>query len=426
MKMNSNINKFLFYSGFLVYNISLYAYRLALFIASPFNLRAKKMLEARLNLWQNIEQKLSTLHDNTIWFHVSSLGEYEQARPVMEAIKLNHLEYKIVCTFFSPSGYDILKNDKASDCIFYLPFDSHLNAKRLIKIINPKMAFWVKYDLWHFYLQELHDKKIPIYLLSASFRNSQPYFKWYGVFLKSVLQKLTLIFSQNNETKLLLNSIGIGSIVTKDTRFDRVYRNVQQLHEMPAISAFKGNSLLLVAGSSYHIEEKILADFFAANTHNCKLIIAPHFVDEKRITEIESTFHNQCIRWSEYELIGEDQDKKILIIDCIGILSKIYRYADFAFIGGGFKHGGLHNILEAACFGVPTLFGPEINKFPEAEALIKVGGSKLVRDSNDFSDQLQSWIKNADERKQVGKQAANFISDNLGATELVMKHVFAK
>ena len=144
------------------------------------------------------------------------------------------------------------------------------------------------------------------------------------------------------------------------------------------------------------------------------------------MAEIESTFHNQCIRWSEYELCGDDKDKKILIIDCIGILSKIYRYADFAFIGGGFKHGGLHNILEAACFGVPTLFGPEIKKFPEAAALIKVGGSKLVRDSNDFSDQLQYWIKNADERKQVGKQAANFISDNLGATELVIKHVFAQ
>jgi 3-deoxy-D-manno-octulosonic-acid transferase len=181
---------------------------------------------------------------------------------------------------------------------------------------------------------------------------------------------------------------------------------------------------LLVAGSSYSIEEQILADFFAANPNGLKLIIAPHFVDEKRIVEIESTFQNQCIRWSEYELSANDKGKKILIIDCIGILSKIYRYADFAFIGGGFKHGGLHNILEAACFGVATLFGPEIKKFPEAAALIKSGGSSLVKDSIVFSNQLQYWIQNAEERKQVGQSASNFIKDNLGATEIVMKHIF--
>ena len=424
--MSSSLNNLFFYFGLLVYSTSLHAYRLSLFLASPFYDRAKKMLEGRKNNWQNIEQKLDKNIENTIWFHVASLGEYEQARPVMEAIKIKYPNHKIVCTFFSPSGYDVLKNDKASDYIFYLPLDSKSNAKKLIKLIKPNMAFWVKYDLWYFYIQELHDKKIPIYLLSASFRNNQLYFKPYGFFLKSILQKFNRIFTQNSETKELLNSINIDSIVSKDTRFDRVYRNVHQLHELPAIAAFKGNSLLMVAGSSYSIEEQILADFFAANATDCKFIIAPHFVDEKRILEIESTFQNQCIRWSEYELSRGDKGKKILIIDCIGILSKIYRYADFVFIGGGFRHGGLHNILEAACFGVPTLFGPEIKKFPEAEDLIKVGGSSIVKDSTEFSIQLKNWIQNDEERTRVGQSAAKFIKNNVGATELIMQCIFEK
>ena len=255
---------------------------------------------------------------------------------------------------------------------------------------------------------------------------AETYFKWYGVFFKAILQKFSLIFSQNSETKHLLKSIQVNSIVSKDTRFDRVYRNDQQLNEIPAIARFKGNSLMIVAGSSYNIEEQILANFFATNTADCKLIIAPHFVDEKRILEIENTFPNQCIRWSEYELSGNDKGKKVLVIDCIGILSHIYRYADFAFIGGGFIHGGLHNILEAACFGVPTLFGPEINKFPEAAELIKLGSSSLVQNSHEFAKQLQTWIENVEQRKQVGQRAANFIIDNIGATEIVMKHIFNK
>ncbi len=384
------------------------------------------MLDGRKNLWQNVEQKLDKDSSKNIWFHVASLGEYEQARPVMEAIKIKHPEYKIVCTFFSPSGYDVLKNDKASDCIFYLPFDSKSNAKKLVQLINPIMAFWVKYDLWHFYIQELQNNKIPIYLLSASFRSNQIYFKWYGIFFKEILQKFTLIFSQNSETKQLLNFIRIDNIISKDTRFDRVYRNVQQLHEIPAIATFKGNSLLLVAGSSYSIEEQILADFFAVNPYGLKLIIAPHFVDEKRIVEIESTFQNLCIRWSDYEVGGDDRGKKILIIDCIGILSKIYRYADIAFIGGGFKHGGLHNILEATCFGVPTLFGPEIKKFPEASELIKFGGADTVIDNHDFATKARILLENHQQRKQIGLKAAHFIKDNVGATELVMKHIFEK
>ncbi len=424
--MSSSLNRLFFYLGLLFYTFGLHAYRLGLFVISPFYDRAKKMLEGRKNNWQDIEQKLNNDIENTIWFHVASLGEYEQARPVMEAIKIKFPNHKIVCTFFSPSGYDVLKNDKASDYIFYLPLDSKSNAKRLINQIKPKMAFWVKYDLWYFYIQELHKKKIPIYLLSASFRNDQIYFKPYGIFFKSILQKFTLIFTQNSESKELLQSIQIKSIVSKDTRFDRVYRNAQQLAEIPAISTFKGNGLLIVAGSTYSIEEQILADFFAVNASDCKYIIAPHFVDEKRILEIESNFQNQCIRWSNYELSRDDKGKKILIIDCIGILSKIYRYADFVFIGGGFRHGGLHNILEAACFGVPTLFGPEIKKFPEAEDLIKAGGSSLVKDSTGFSIQLKNWIENDEERKRVGQSATKFIKKNVGATELIMECIFEK
>lgn len=421
--MSSSLNRLIFYSGFLVYCLGLHAYKLALYLASSFNVRARKMLDGRKNLWQNIEQKLGKDSSKNIWFHVASMGEYEQARPLMEALKLKHPNHKIVTSFFSPSGYDVLKNDKASDCIFYLPFDNKSNAEKLVKLINPKMAFWVKYDLWHFYLENLNEKKVPIYLLSASFREHQIFFKWYGVFFKTILKKFDFIFTQNNQTTELLKGIGIDSIVSKDTRFDRVYRNVQQLHEIPAISSFKGNSLLIVAGSSYSYEEQILARFFTSNSSDCKLIIAPHFVDEKRIIEIENTFNKQCIRWSDYEFNGVDNGKKILIIDCIGILSKIYRYADLAFIGGGFKHGGLHNILEAACFGVPTFFGPEIKKFPEASELIKFGGADTVLDGHDFATKVGILIEKPDQRKQIGLKAAHFIKDNVGATDLVMKHL---
>lgn len=422
--MSSSLNNVLFLSGHLFYRIGLFAYSMLLHIASAFNVRAKKMLEGRKNQWEIIEKKLSNASKKMIWFHVSSLGEYEQARPIMEAIKIKLPNHQITTTFFSPSGYDVLKNDKASDYIFYLPFDSPSNANKLVELIKPEMAFWVKYDLWYYYIQALHKNKTPIFLLSASFRDKQTYFKWYGVFLKSILQKFTYIFTQNTESKELLSSIQINSIVSKDTRFDRVYRNVQQLNKLPAIAKFKNNSMLIVAGSSYSIEEQILADFLASNSVDFKLIIAPHFVDEKRIIEIENTFANQSIRWSEFEISGNDNGKKILIIDCIGLLSKIYRYADFALIGGGFKHGGLHNILEAACFGVPTLFGPEIKKFPEARDLVKFGGGSLIRSSSDFINHIKNWSENEQERKQVGQRAAHFIKDNVGATELVMNHIF--
>lgn len=381
------------------------------------------MLDGRKHIWQEIELQLAGENEDRIWFHVASLGEYEQARPVMEALKLRYPKVKIVCTFFSPSGYEVLKNDKASDYVFYLPFDNKGNALKLLKLIQPKMAFWVKYDLWYYYIQELHQKQVPTYLLSASFRQSQIYFRSYGVFFRSILQKINGIYTQNATTTELLLSIGVESIVSKDTRFDRVHSSVQQLDEIPAIADFKGSDVMIVAGSSYAIEEQILADFTKSNRVDCKIIIAPHFVDEKRISEIEKSFPNDSIRWSKYDLTLH-QSKKILIIDCIGILSKIYRYADLAFIGGGFKHGGLHNILEAACFGVPTLFGPEIKKFPEAQDLVKLGGAFVVSDSNAFSEFATNLLQNKHLREKASRVASTFINENVGATEIVMKHVF--
>ncbi len=408
---------------FFFYWAGLRLYEILILLASPFNIRAKEMLVGRKNIWKEIDVKLKSINEKRVWFHVASMGEYEQARPIMEALKHSDKTIKIITTFFSPSGYNALQNDKSSDYVFYLPFDSKKNANKLIEMIQPCMAFWVKYDLWYYYIQELKSRKIPCYLLSAAFRSNQIYFKPYGLFFKSILQNFTQIFTQNIQTNKLLSTIQVNSIFSNDTRFDRVLKSVNILENIPEIEKFKSDSLLIVAGSSYEIEEIILSDFFAQNKLNIKLIIAPHFVEKNRILEIENNFLNQTIKWSEYKISHNDNDRKILILDCIGLLSKVYRYADFALIGGGFTHGGLHNILEAAAFGVPTFFGPKINKFPEASDLVYTHGAIVVNDAFEFKLEINNLINNPEALYQVSNKAKTYIQHNSGATQIVMEYL---
>ncbi len=421
--MSLIINNLLHQFSLLIYSLAIPLYRFVIIAISPVNARAKAMVDGQKNNWKLIEDKLINKNEKRVWFHVASVGEYEQARPIMEAILQSNNSCKIVCTFFSPSGYNALKNDTAAHYKFYLPFDSRNNAKRLLELINPSIAFWVKYDFWYYYLHQLHKQKIPVYLLSAAFINSQIYFAWYGVFFKNILTFFTTIFTQNSSTTQLLKSINIKSIESKDTRFDKVYSTAKFSENIPQIERFKDNNFLIVAGSSYAIEENILKQFLHQNKHSIKLIIAPHFVNKKRIEEIENTFKNECIKWSDYKNSSNHTNKNILILDSIGMLSKTYRYADVAFIGGGFLSGGLHNILEAACFGVPTIFGNKINKFAEASDLINCGGAISIKDESDFIAVLKLLMDDKNKINSASQSAQNFIQKNIGATDIVMANI---
>jgi 3-deoxy-D-manno-octulosonic-acid transferase len=351
------------YLGFLLYVISTNSFFLLLQIIAPINKRAKLYVNGRKNIFRHIAQSIQGDSRTAIWFHVSSLGEFEQVRPVIEELRILKPSHKYIITIFSPSGYEIRKNDSVADFIFYLPNDSKSNAKKLVNFIKPEMVFWVKYDFWFFYLNELKKQNISTYLIDASFNSKQVYFKWYAVFYKKILENFTYIFTQNEKSKLLLEDINILNVVnTGDTRFDRVYHEKKQTESFDLIEHFKGEHLLIVLGSSYELEEQMMANYF---NENVKIIIAPHFVNNENIEAIETFFPEKTIRYSKANSVFI-ANYDVLIIDNIGMLSKIYKYADISFIGGGFEPKGLHNILEAAIYENVIIFGNEIDYFPEA------------------------------------------------------------
>lgn len=412
----------MYYLGFIFYLIAINAYQFSIWIGSLFNKRAKDFIEGRNNNIENIRILLAADSSKKIWFHVSSLGEFEQARPVMEALKVKLPLHKIIVTFFSPSGYEQMKNESIADYVFYLPFDSKKNAKELINYFNPEMVFWVKYDFWFFYLNELKNRNIKTFLLSASFRKEQIYFKGYGVFFRNILNCFTHIFTQNKVSTDLLQSIQIENVtLSKDTRYDRVYNTSQETQYLSLIEKFKAQNQLLLCGSSYPIEEKMISNFLKQNTE-IKIIIAPHFVYEERIIEIENTFSGMCLRYSNADE-NTISSKSVLIIDSIGLLSQIYRYATIAFVGGGFVKSGLHNVLEAAAFGKPILFGPEIDKFPEALDLIKVGAAYTVANEKECKSILIELLQNKEKYLSASIAASEFIKENVGATNSVMEKI---
>lgn len=361
-----------------------------------------------------------------IWFHASSLGEFEQGRPVIEKIKAEYPQYKILLTFFSPSGYEVRKNYEPADVICYLPFDTPYKVKKFINLANPCMAVFIKYEFWGNYLNELRRKEIPVYVISAIFRKEQLFFKWYGKIYRKFLSCFNHLFVQDENSGKLLRSIDLTNVtVAGDTRFDRVLDVYNNRRNIPGIDTFHYNSKgekapILIAGSSWPADEKILINYFNEHT-DLKLIIAPHEMPREHLMQIEARLQRPSIRLSE--AFGKDlSDKDCIIVDSFGLLSSIYRYGDMAYIGGGFGHG-IHNTLEAAVYGIPVIFGHKYHKFKEAQDLINVGGGFPISSEDDFNARMNDFLSYHSLLEEAGEAAGNFVKDNAGATDKILEQL---
>jgi len=403
-----------------IYQISIYLYAVAIKLAAPFNPKAKQWINGRKNIFIQLKKTIAA-SDQIYWFHCASLGEFEQGKPIIDAIKNKHPNIKILVTFFSPSGFEMRKNYKNADYIFYLPLDTKKNAQKFIQIIQPQKAFFIKYEFWYNYLFELNKNKIPTYLISGVFRKEQLFFKSYGALYKKMLPLFTCFFVQNETPKVLLKSIGfINTITTGDTRIDRVYENSLTPKNVPLIKSFKGNKPLFILGSSWQKEEEIISEFISATKKNYKYIIAPHDISSAHIKKIETLLKSDFIKYSEAN--SENiKNVKTLIIDNIGLLSNIYQYTDIAFIGGGFS-GSLHNILEPASFGNALLFGPKHNKFHEAEELIKQKAAFEIKDIDDLLAIL-NHLETDGKLNNTQLASSSYIKNGVGATTLILNEL---
>jgi len=406
----------------LLYNIGTQFYFFFIRIASFFNQKARFWVNGRKNLLNNIEAILPE-NERRIWIHCASLGEFEQGRPVIERLKSLNQGIKIVLTFFSPSGFEVRKNFKGADYIFYLPQDTKTNAKKFISLINPKYVIFVKYEFWVHYINELKSREIPLYLISANFRKGQLFFRWYGGFYRSILHKITHLFVQNENSLELLIEIGITNVtISGDTRFDRVVDIAAQTKDIPLVSLFKQNKKILIGGSTWNKDNELIVDLINSESlKDTKFIIAPHEIHEKDIEELINSIKIKSIRYSE---ANENNiiEAMVLIIDNIGLLSSLYRYADIAYIGGGFGKG-IHNTLEAATFGMPVLFGPNYKKFREAIDLVKLGAAFPVNSSKELTDIVNDLFIDQNKLNHLSEIAKNYVNNNKGATDIIIDKI---
>lgn len=409
----------------IIYNLFIRLYYSGILISSLFNKKAKLWIEGRKNLFKELE-KLDHF-GKTAWFHCASLGEFEQGRPVIEKFKIQNPDYKIVVTFFSPSGYEIRKNYAGADVVCYLPLDTKKNARKFIEVTQPDIAVFIKYEFWHHYLNELEKKHIPAFLVSANFRREQPFFKWYGAFWRSMLKKFNHLFVQNESSKTLLKNIGFDNITAAgDTRFDRVYKVASGPKVISRINEFKDDKKLIVAGSTWPKDETFLQDAFLnlkIKNQNLKLLIAPHEIENKSMESIRNLFKNFSMTLYSQADKENITATDILIIDNIGMLSSLYQYADIAYIGGGFGKG-IHNILEAAAHGKPVIFGPNYKKFNEAAELIKAGGAFTVSNGEELAETISNLL-NEPAATAAENASADYIGRNRGATEAVVNRLSA-
>jgi len=406
----------------LLYSLFISIYVCLTKFISLFSNKAKLWSSGRKNIFNFLEENC-TEKNNIVWFHCASLGEFEQGKPLMEKIKQER-NITLLLTFFSPSGFEVKKNDSVADIITYLPADTPKNAKKFIRIVKPQKVFFVKYEFWYNYIHELYKENIPLYYVSAIFRENQYFFKSYGIWFLKQLKKCNYFFVQNEDSKKLLNQYGISNVsVTGDTRFDRVDTIAKQDYTLDFITSFKNDKKLLVAGSTWRQDEKLLDKLFQKAKPDYKLIIAPHLVDNKRIEQIKKTFSSfSTICFSEKER-KELANYQILIIDTIGLLSKIYRYADISYIGGAFKTG-LHNVLEAAVFERPIFFGPRYQKFNEAVELVKNGVAFPVSHAGEMEEKITFFENNPSSYFATCQRCKIYITQNLGTTEKIFNVIF--
>ena len=400
-----------------LYNLGIRLYTVLIQMASLKSFKAKAWIQGRKDIFKQIQDQILPGSQH-IWFHFASLGEFEQGRPVLEGMRHRYPEKRILVTFFSPSGYEVRKNSPLADHIFYLPVDSKKNAARFIELVNPSMAVFTKYEYWFHYFTELKRREIPLYIISGIFRESQPFFKWYGGLHRKMLECVTYFFVQNGESRHLLEGLNIKNVVVSgDTRFDRVYENAQNPKQLKEIEAFCGNHPVFIAGSTWLPDEKILS-VLVSRFSGWRFIIAPHEIGEIRIKEIEELFKDN-IRYSNLTVSGTLA--RTLIIDNIGMLSLLYPYGSIAYIGGGFG-AGIHNTLEAAAFGKPVIFGPNYQKFQEAKDLIEMEAAFSIKDENELNN-ISEKLKNEIYREKCGSKARNYVEEKIGATQTILLHI---
>ena len=405
-----------------LYNIVIQITGSLLNFIALFNSKIKLFVDGRKIVFTTLEQKIKP-SDKTIWFHAASLGEYEQGLPVIEKIKDKYPLHKIVITFFSPSGYEVRKNNTVADATVYLPLDSKKNAQRFLDLVHPDMVFFIKYEYWLNYLNELNKLNTPTYLISGIFREEQMFFKWYGGFYRKALDTFSYFFVQNEGSKKLLQQLGKTNVVVSgDTRFDRVAAILEKDNDLDYISQFKNNTLTIVVGSSWPKDEALLLDFINSNTLNVKFIIAPHNIKADQIEQLKNSITKKTVLFSEMQEKNL-ADFDVFIIDTIGILTKIYSYADIAFVGGGFGNPGVHNLLEPATFGVPIVIGPNYSHFAEATALVNMGGCISVSDKTELIAAFKDLIVDDSFRSEKGHICSTFVQMNKGATNIIMKNI---
>ena len=417
-----------FFDMLFIYNLIVQIANFSLKIIALFSPKIKLFVEGRKPVFEILSAKIKP-NDKTIWFHAASLGEYEQGLPVIEKIKEKYPNHKIVITFFSPSGYEVRKNNTVADVTVYLPLDTKKNAQQFLKLVHPEIAFFIKYEYWPNYLNELKKLETPTYLISGIFRENQMFFKWYGGFYRKALETFTYFFVQNESSKKLLLQLGKTNVaVSGDTRFDRVVAILEKDNSLDFIEAFKNNTLTIVVGSSWPKDENLLVEYINQTTEKVKFIIAPHNIKAEQIQELKNSISKKTVLFSEVGT-GRDlslQDFDVFIIDTIGILTKIYSYADIAYVGGRFGNPGVHNILEPATFGVPIVIGPNFSHFAEATALVNMEGCISIANKNELSDAFSNLIRNDDIRHEKGHICSTFVQMNKGATTIILKHISQK
>jgi 3-deoxy-D-manno-octulosonic-acid transferase len=406
-----------------IYNLGILIYVMAARLLSLVNSKARLWTNGRKD-WELLLKANVSRNNTNIWIHCASLGEFEQGRPLIEAIKNIKPEYKIILTFFSPSGYEIRKNYSNADYVCYLPADTPGNARKFIYLVNPAAAIFVKYEFWDNFTLKLKKKEIPLFLISGIFRKEQHFFKWYGGFFRKILFRFSHFFVQDIQSMDLLRDIGFENVtVTGDTRFDRVVQIAGAAKDITQIELFRGGEKLFLAGSSWNKDEEIISRYINLYPDRMKYVFAPHEIDKTNVDRLAKLFSTKVARFSEFT--EKSADARVLIIDNIGMLSSAYRYAYIAAIGGGFGKG-IHNVLEAACWGIPVVFGPNHKKFREAVELITINGARCFNTFEDFSRIIDIWLSDEDEYLKSASNNAKYVKENTGATNKILNKIFIK
>ncbi|WP_299458555.1 glycosyltransferase N-terminal domain-containing protein [uncultured Microscilla sp.] len=417
-----------------LYNLGIRFYSFAVWVASFFNPKAKLWLEGRKKLFARLNTAFQGNTDPVIWFHTSSLGEFEQGRPVIEHIKANHPELKVLITFFSPSGYEIRHDYDQADYVFYLPLDTRRNAQKFLSIVRPQAVFFVKYEFWYHFLNETQKTNVPMLLFSSIFRKQQFFFKSYGRFFRKVLRNYTHIFVQNQASVDLLQSIQVQNVsIAGDTRFDRVKAIADQQEQFPIVETFVNAQLTLVVGSSWWRDLVVLIPFLNDFGAPIKTIIAPHEINDQEIERLQDTLNKKSVRYTHFQDQPLDdeavqqalRESDVLILDTIGMLAGLYQYADFAYIGGAFGEG-LHNTLEPAVFDTPVLFGKEYDKYQEAVDMVNLGGAFSINNAEELSQVMNDLYFDEEKRAKAAKVCTEYVLANLGSSDKIYRYFIEK